>query len=161
MTRNKKTRILALTKWGLVLALPALLAVSAVRAEVDWGVRGGVYADEEDAFVGGEALLGMGHEWYFNPNVEFVFIERSDLVTLNGDFHKDFHKTGNLTVWAGAGPAIVMVDRNVPGGDNETDLGANFLFGVGARNGNVRPYGQAKVLISDDTQAVVAFGLRF
>jgi hypothetical protein len=58
---------------------------------------------------------------------------------------------GRISGWIGriTGPA-----------DSQTDVGANFLFGVGAR-GDVIPYLQGKLIVSDDTEFVIAFGLRF
>ena len=39
--------------------------------------------------------------------------------------------------------------------------GMNLVFGVGATKGDVRPYGQMKVVVSNDTQAVLGAGIRF
>ena len=76
--------------------------------------------------------------------------------------------SGNMTFWAGAGPAIIFRDFDDEGrrgrrddDDGETDFGANLLAGVGMVRGPVRPYGQVKVILSDETEAVLAFGVRF
>ncbi len=145
---------------GIALAA-AVLAPTIAAAQWDFGVRGGVYTDESDAFIGIELLhrLGAG-AWFFNPNVEWVFVERGDLVTLNADFHYDLDVDAPIYVWVGGGPAILF--NNSDRGDDETDPGLNLLAGVGFLPGEaVRPYVQGKVVLADETQAVLAFGVRF
>jgi len=151
----------ACRRWSVATAVVCFLGAGAVEAAVHWGVRGGVYADEEDLFIGGEALWNVGRDWRFNPNLEFVFVERGDLMTLNADFQRQIHTAGQLEVWAGVGPAIVLVDRDFPRSDDEADPGVNLMLGVGTRRGDLRPYGQVKILLSDDSQAVFGFGVRF
>jgi hypothetical protein len=151
-------------------ALAALTAFSAPApavGQVDFGVRGGVYTDAGEGFIGAEVLMPVTGQWFFNPNAEFVFVDPGSLWTLNGDFHYDFAREGNVTFWAGGGPAIIFRDFDDDGrrgrrdDDEETDFGANLLAGVGLVRGGVRPYGQVKVILSDDTEAVLAVGLRF
>lgn len=159
---SRKTLIL-----GVLVALAAVLASPAPAAgQVDLEVRGGVYTDVEDAFVGGGLLWQLTREWYFNPNAEWVFVSPGNLWTLNADFHFDFARRGPLSIWAGLGPALVFQDfdddRFGRGrGDDETDFGVNLLAGLGMDTGEVRPFVQGKILISDETEAVLAVGLRF
>ncbi|HEX9800930.1 MAG TPA: hypothetical protein VGC00_12250, partial [Thermoanaerobaculia bacterium] len=63
---------------SVVAALLALVAVPAA-AQVDFGVRAGAYLEDADPFVGLELLTRMGSsEWFFNPNLEFVFADERD-----------------------------------------------------------------------------------
>jgi hypothetical protein len=151
-----------------VLAVTALFLVpSLAKAEVDFGVRGGFYSDAEAGFLGAEALMGVTRSWYFNPNVEYVFVDNGSLWTVNGDFHYDFPTRSNLAVWAGGGPAVIFSSPDPDPGcrkceDNQTDLGLNLLGGVGfSKRGPIRPYVQGKVILSDNTEAAIAVGLRF
>ncbi len=148
--------------WTL-LTLGFLLAAGPAAADgFDFGLRGGIYTDESDAFVGAELLTRIGHgEWFFNPNVELVFVDRGDLATLNFDFHYDFRVQGPVYLWAGGGPALVF--RNPDRGDDETDGALNLLAGIGfkLRNSSVRPYIQGKAILSDETEGSIAFGIRF
>lgn len=147
--------------------LTAILAVpSPAEAQVDLDLRGGVYTDVEEGFLGGGALIRLTREWYFNPNLEWVFVSPGDLWTLNADFHFDLARRGDWSVWAGVGPAVVFQDFDDGGlrrrnGDDETDFGVNLLAGAGLPLGAVRPFVQGKVVISDQTEAVVAVGVRF
>ena len=102
-------------------------------AQVDFGVRAGAYLEDADPFVGLELLTRMGStEWFFNPNVEFIFADERDGISGNFDFHYDFVTTGDYYVWAGGGLAIINTEG--PGGqDDETDAGANLLGGIGWR----------------------------
>jgi hypothetical protein len=146
------------------LLIAPLLIISPVQAaDVDLGVRGGVYPDEEEPFLGGEVLFGMDQtqHWYGNPNVEYVFLDNGGLTTYSFDFHYDFSKAAAYTLWAGGGPTIIHRDFDVPPGVDNTDPGVNLLFGVGGTEGKVRPYGQFKVIVAEDPAAVAAVGIRF
>jgi len=143
------------------MAAAALLSVlaSAVPARADtFGVRTGFYTDAGDPFLGVEFLAGIGNRIYFNPNFEYVFTDDPDFMTFNVDFHYDFRTRSRAYVWAGAGLGVLYTNPEV--GDGNTDLGLNLLFGLGLK-GNVVPYVQGKVIVSDDTEFVVAFGVRF
>jgi hypothetical protein len=146
-------------------ATSLLLAASSARADVDFGLRGGVYSDASDPFAGVELLAPIGHSLYFNPNFEYVFVDHGDFFTLNFDAHYDFWSSPSASVWLGAGAAVLYTDpggpRGARNGDSQTDFGLNLLAGIGARRGPLRPYLQGKVIVSDDSQAVIAVGIRF
>ena len=138
----------------------AALAVPASADEVKFGVRGGYYTDAESAFLGIELLTALRPRLYFNPNIEYVFVDDAKYVTWNADFHYDFHVSGRSFAWLGAGLALASVN---PEGDDNTDndVAANFRAGIGVRTGSVIPYFQVKLIAKDDTEFVVGFGLRF
>ncbi len=140
------------------------LAISPAQARTtDFGVRGGVYPDEEEPFLGAEALFGVGQgqRWFGNPNLEHVFVDSGDLTSVSFDFHYDFLEGEPYTFWAGAGPTLIHKDRSRPGDDDTMNAGVNMLVGLGARKGDVRPYGQLKVVLADDSEAVLGVGVRF
>ena len=150
-----------------VLAMGLLALASGMRlyAGVDGDVRAGAYTDAEAAMIGGGVLFDLekSQHWFFNPNAELVFPDEGDLMTLNGDFHYDFASSKNVSYWVGAGPALLFSDDdNDFGDDNDnTDFGANLLAGLGAEHGNIRPFGQLKLTLADDSEAVLLFGIRF
>lgn len=148
---------------ALLISAAALLAVPTSARAVDFGVRTGIYTDASEAFVGVDALAQVGGAWFFNPNFEYVFVDDGDLFTLNGDFHYDFPVDGPTYVWAGGGPALIFrdLDDRRRDDDSETDFGLNLLAGVGWKAAGLVPYVQGKVIVSDDTEAVIAFGVRF
>ena len=116
-------------------------------------------------FLGAEALFGVGtgQRWFGNPNLEHAFADTggTDLTALSFDFHYDFPSGEPYTVWAGAGPTLIFRDRTSPGTAHDTDPGVNLVLGIGARKGDVRPYGQMKVVLADDSEAVLGVGVRF
>ena len=149
-----------LAPWLLAVALLSPTAAGAAM----FGVRAGEYTEVGEPFIGLEFLTQVVRpEIWFNPNFEYVLVDNGDLVTLNFDFHYDFDVPDPLLVWAGAGPALVysQIDRPRGDDDNETDIGLNLLGGVGWRVNSLVPYLQAKALLSDENEFVVAVGLRF
>lgn len=141
---------------GTPLILPTL-----AHAQTDFGVRGGVYTDESEGFVGLELVSRLrGSQWFFNPNLETVFVHRGDLFSANADFHYELPTSGQFDIWLGGGPAVIY--RRTRGENRSTDAGLNLLAGIGFSPHNpVRPYLQGKVVVSDKSEAVLGFGLRF
>lgn len=145
---------------ALALALAFGGATAASAQDIDGDLRIGLYSDVSELYVGGGLLTHMTGRWFFNPNVEYVFVDNGDLWTINADFHYDLARQREADFWLGGGPALVFRENRF--GNDETDFGVNLLGGVSfLRDRYFRPYFQAKLLISDDTEGVITFGLRF
>ena len=144
-----------------VLAL--CLSTGSAQAKTDFGVRGGAYSDVNEPFLGAEALFEVGttKRWFGNPNLEHAFADRGDLTTVSFDFHYDFPSGQPYSFWAGAGPTLIFRDRTLTGIEDRTDTGVNLVLGLGAKTGDVRPYGQMKVIVANDSEAVLGVGVRF
>jgi hypothetical protein len=142
-----------------LLSAVVLLGLAAPGAAGDFGIRAGYYTEIEDPFVGIEYLGRVQDRFFFNPNLEWVFVDDATYLTVNGDFHYDLLSSSRTYAWLGAGLGLIAYEPD--GGDTETDLGVNLLGGVGTRAGGVVPYVQAKIVISDDTEFVIGVGLRF
>ncbi len=139
-------------------ALFTLLASPGTARADNFGVRTGFYTDAGEPFLGVEFLARVANRVYFNPNFEYVFSDDPHFMTFNADFHYDFRTRSRAYVWAGGGLGVLYTDPKA--GDSKTDLGLNLLFGVGLK-GEVIPYVQGKVIVSDNSEFVIAFGLRF
>ena len=150
-------RALSLTTIAAAALLALLVFAPAARAD-NFGVRAGIYTDAGEPFAGIEYLARIGKRVYFNPNIEYVFTDDPHFVTFNADFHYDFPTHSRAYVWAGGGLGVLY--RDPKAGDSNTDLGLNLLFGAGLK-GEVVPYVQAKVIVSDNSEFVIAFGVRF
>lgn len=137
----------------------AVLSTPTPAAADMFGLRAGYYTKAEKPFVGAELLVPLSHSVFLDPNVEYVFTDGLTYMTFNADFHYDFPTHGPTYVWAGAGLAVLYTNPDGPGGSS-TDVGANFIFGVGHR-GPVVPYIQAKLIAKSDTEFVIGAGLRF
>ena len=146
-----------------VLAAVAVAFVPSAAPAADFGVRGGVYLEDADPFVGVEGLFQLGSsDWFFNPNVEAVFAEDRDRFSGNLDFHYDFLTRQDYSVWAGGGLALIHTDSDRDDDDESDDeVGVNFLAGVAWLLPDFRPYAQVKVVASDDAEIVAAVGIRF
>lgn len=155
MTRSTRTAQLTV-----LLAAALLMATPAAADDWDFGVRAGWYVDDvEGPFVGIEALTQIGDtQWWFNPNVEAAFGDDLDVVSASADAHYDF-ETDGPAIWAGAGLSVLRFDPRI--GDKETELGVNGLIGIGAKRGAFRPFAQAKVILSEETELVLMGGVRF
>jgi hypothetical protein len=157
-------RIRRIIVWGTLAATCALAWPG--KASADVGFRVGYLFDSEAVSVGMEMLTplnGVDGEWYFNPNVELAAGDRRDLLLLNADFHYDFATQSNTAVWVGAGPALLLVDRDVRFDDDDTDVdpALNMLVGLGAKTGSYRPFVQMKGILSDNSEAALSVGVRF
>lgn len=137
----------------------AVLSTPIPAAADMFGLRAGYYTKAEKPFVGAELLVPLTHSVFLDPNVEYVFTDGLTYMTFNADFHYDFPTHGPTYVWAGAGLAVLYSNPDGPGGSS-TDVGANFIFGIGHR-GPVVPYIQAKLIAKSDTEFVIGAGLRF
>lgn len=147
---------------GALLTLALLAFDSPARASAwDLGLRTGLYSDIEEAFVGVEGLTRIADtDFFFNPNGELVLIDNGDLFTVSLDVHYDLDLDLNeADIWLGAGPTVLF--RDPDRGRGHDDFGLNLLAGIGVRRGAVRPYGQLKVILADETEAVLAIGIRF
>lgn len=143
-----------------MLVVATLLSLPAAADDAKVGVRGGYYTDIEEPFIGAELLLKVAPRFYFNPNAEYVFLNNAKYFTWNADFHYDFHSRGSSFAWLGAGLAVTTFNPRGPNNSNN-DVAANILAGVGVQTGGLIPYFQAKVIAKDETEFVLAFGLRF
>src|SRR6266850_7851888 len=137
MSKNFILRSLLVTSVYLITTL--FLVSPSLTHATDFGVRGGVYPDEDQLFLGAEAVFDVTKtgRWFGNPNVEHVFADRGDLTTVSFDFHYDFPSGTPYTIWAGAGPSLIHRDLDRPGDHSTTDAGMNVLVGLGAKKGEV------------------------
>ena len=144
----------------LPLSLVAVLFAAVAPAHASQlDLRAGSYTDLKKPFAGLGFLSRVGGtSLYFNPNVEYVFVDDGRFGTLNFDAHYDLPTGGAPYVWLGGGLAIV---HSAPEhGGSTTDARANLLAGVGLRLGHSVPYVQAK-LITGYNEFVAAVGIRF
>ncbi len=90
--------------------LTVALLVPFISANAKVGVRLGTYTDAEELFIGGKYLVPIANHTYFNPNIEYVFVENSTFLTFNFDVHYDFVETEQLFFWGGGGLGIRVWD---------------------------------------------------
>jgi hypothetical protein len=147
----------------ILLAAAVLCLASIARADITPGVRVGAFFDAESAFIGGEVVTNLTEDWSFVPNVEYVFLDNASQFNFNFDFQYHIRTDSRFEFWAGAGPAIIHVDPDNELRDSETDFGANLFAGVGfpLRDARILPYVQPKLILADNVEFALAFGVRF
>ena len=141
---------------GLTISSPASARSTDVETRVSY------FAGAENIGLGVGLVSGLqssSSRWFINPNLEVVPGERTDILAANVDFHYDFAASEDLTVWAGGGPAVYVMDRDR--GDDRVEPALNLILGTGAHRGTVRPFVQAKGVFKDNPEAVLSLGLRF
>jgi hypothetical protein len=147
----------------------ALIATTGLARGQSLGIRAGQYTDIEEFFIGVELLSRVSNNFFFNPNVEYVFVENGNYMTFNLDLHYDFYTSSPLFVWLGAGLGLLYNNPEGPA-RSDTDLGVNLLFGLGLRTESaLTPYLQGKFILADrdggrngdNNEFVLAIGLRF
>ena len=158
-SRIRSTVVGALVATATTIAAATLIPA---KAEIDIDLRGGVNADVEGPFVGAGILteIGQSHSWFFNPNAEYSAGDSVDVLSLNADVHYDFATSTKWSPWLGIGPAFVTYDPEF-GEDDSNDVGLNLLAGAGAKRGKVRPFVQGKFLAADNSEFLVAGGIRW
>lgn len=146
---------------GFVL-LMSMLSVSFAYADSGSfvGVRAGLYTDVEEPFIGAEYLTGIAPSVDFNPNIEYVLIDNMTYMTFNIDTHYDFYDTRGGFMYLGGGLGISYIDIE-GASDSETDTGINLFAGGGLNRRSVIPYVQAKLVLGDYDEFVIAVGFRF
>lgn len=125
------------------------------------GFRIGVYSNTQSTFLGGEILAPIGNNWNINPNIEYVFIHNQTYVSFNLDF--DYFApidVRDLYLWAGGGAGLIYTKQKFSQ-YGETNLGINLLFGIGIQAGNVEPYFQPEIVLKNNPELALGFGIRF
>jgi hypothetical protein len=156
----RRNRYLFIVGAALFIALVSFVTSAEAKSAIKVGPRVGYYIDAGKLFLGGDLLMPIANSIYFNPNVEYVLADGFTYMTFNADFHYDFPSRKPSFVWLGAGVGGLYVNPEGPA-DGTTDLGLNLLAGVGLSRGPTIPYLQGKVILSDNTEFVIGFGLRF
>jgi len=128
------------------------------EAQTRFGVRGGVYLDQDDPFVGAHVVHKIQRGWMFNPNFEYVFVEPGSMFTINADLHYDLPSRSSTVFWLGGGLGISHFSvRDF----NNTDTGLNLLMGASFGRRGAIPFVQVKVRVADDSQLVLGGGVTF
>lgn len=142
------------------LAATFLFAASfeSASAQSRFGVRAGVYMDQDDGFVGVHAISVIARHWKFAPNFEYVLVDRGSLFTINADFQHDLPSRSSTVFWLGGGLGISHASfRDV----SNTDTGLNLLVGANFGRRPACPFIQAKVTFFDDNALVLGGGITF
>ena len=145
--------------FGSMLALLAVVPSSG-RAQVNThvGARLGYNFHTREALLSANLTVPMASRVEFYPSLDVYTPDRGNKIGFNGDVKVLLPASGSYNLYAGGGLGIV--NRNV-GDVSNTDVGVNLLFGIESRLGRIHPFGEARILLHDDTQLVLLAGVNF
>ena len=119
------------TRFVSVAFVVSVLAVPAAAQTV--GVRAGVSVDPEQFYFGGHAQTPpLVDRLHFRPNIEIGVGDDTTITALNVEFAYQFRSPEAWNVYAGAGPALNIIDS---GRDTDAEPGFNLLVGLAHEDG--------------------------
>jgi hypothetical protein len=149
-------KVVRLVSLVFVVSLLAAIVTPADAQAWRWGVRGGLYLDGTDPFLGVEAMRPITRNLSFNPNLEYAFADQR-IISANADVIYAFGVQPARFVYGGAGLGAIWGDT--------AELGLNLIIGYAAEMGGWSPYVQLKGVadITGDRseQIVLGGGIRF
>lgn len=138
--------------------LLSALSFGSAAAQTRFGVRGGYYLDQDEPFLGAHLVHKIQRGWMFNPNFEYILVERGSLFTINADLHYDLPSRSTTIFWLGGGLGISHFSVE---DFNNTDTGLNLLMGASFGRRGAIPFVQVKVRVDDGSQLVLGGGVTF
>lgn len=138
--------------------LLSALSFGSAEAQTRFGVRGGYYLDQDEPFLGAHLVHKIQRGWMFNPNFEYILVERGSLFTINADLHYDLPSRSTTIFWLGGGLGISHFSVE---DFNNTDTGLNLLMGASFGRRGAIPFVQVKVRVDDGSQLVLGGGVTF
>jgi hypothetical protein len=142
----------------LAFALAVTTTSASAQAGTHVGARLGYNFDSEDAILGANLTVPISTRIEFYPSLDLYTPDRGNKIGFNGDVKVLLPASGSYNLYAGGGLGIV--NRNV-GDVSNTDVGVNLLFGIESRLGRIHPFGEARILLHDETQLVLLAGVNF
>jgi hypothetical protein len=151
-----------------VLWISALTVVWIVAARVPsdaqgLGLRAGLSVAPDQFYFGAHAeSRPIVDELRFRPNVEAGFGSNLTVVAFNAEMVYPFELSNGTRLYAGAGPALVILSRNRrnPAAGNVTSLQPGFNFLVGVRLPG-RTFAELKLGVIDSPEVKIGFGFEF
>lgn len=153
---------------GILAALLLIANLNLATAQVGFspGIRGGIYTDDNDLFLGADVKADV-MMLSLIPNIEYVFVDNATFITINVDAAYDLSVVPMTDLYIGGGLGILYVDPDKVAGfdpDSESELGINVIGGAGFNAVALSPYVQAKYIIATGDfkdQLVISAGIRF
>ena len=137
-------------------AVFGVFAVTPAAAQTSAGIRAGLSVDPDQFYFGGHVETPpLVDQLRFKPNVEIGIGNDVTVVALNIEFAYVFPSQRAWNVYAGGGPALVIVDAN---DDTDSGGGFNLLVGVEHRSGL---FTEIKVGVADSPDLKIGVGYSF
>jgi hypothetical protein len=118
---------------GALVCVVMTLGLAAPVAAQDFGARAGVSIDPDQFYFGGHVQTApLVDRLHFRPNVEIGLGDDRTVIAFNFEFAYFFPTSHPWQLYAGAGPALNIIDRE---DDTDPEGGFNILLGVEHRRG--------------------------
>lgn len=143
---------------GIVAALSITSTSVIAQASTHVGARLGYNVDSEDAVLGANLTVPITTRIEFYPSIDLYTPARGNKIGFNGDVKVLLPLRTGPHLYGGGGVGIV--NRN-EGDVSNTDIGINLLFGIESKVGRIHPFGEARILLHDETQLVLIAGVNF
>jgi hypothetical protein len=141
---------------SLVAAFVVMSVTASAQSSTYVGARAGYNFQTDEVMLGASFTVPISTQIEFYPSLDLP--DRGNKIGFNGDVKIFLPTRAAYDLYGGAGLGIV--NQNL-GDVANTDLGLNLLFGIASRIGRIHPYGEARLLVHDDTQLVLFAGVNF
>jgi len=133
-----------------------VFAVAPAAAQTSAGIRAGLSVNPDQFYFGGHVETPpLVDQLRFKPNVEVGVGNDVTVVALNIEFAYVFPSQRAWHVYAGGGPALVVIDAS-----NDTDSGGGFNLLVGAEHQSGL-FMEVKVGVVDSPDLKIGVGYSF
>lgn len=142
----------------LLAALAITSTTASAQASTHVGARLGYNFDSEDAVLGFNLTVPISTRIEFYPSIDLYAPERGNRIGFNGDVKVLLPLRTGPHLYGGGG--VGLINQNV-GDLSNTDVGINLLFGIESKVGWIHPFGEARVMLYDETQLALIAGVNF
>jgi hypothetical protein len=118
----------------------------------------GYNLDNEEFLVGMQLTTPIGRYVEFYPSFDYYLVDAGTLWTVSLDMK--VRPAGQSASWLYLGGGMDVTRRAVGNFDNN-DTGLNLLAGFDPAVGRVRPFGELRFTLSDQTTSRFMMGLNF
>ena len=142
---------------AVVLACSLFPTAAGAAKLVQPGVRGGVYTDGSNWFLGVDVKTKVAMIAVV-PNFEWIFVDHANSYTLNVDGLFNVLPIPLMDPYIGAGIGTFYVKPDE--GNSKNDFVFNLIAGA-SFNVAINPFAQIKYVITDNSTWVIEGGIRF
>lgn len=140
-------------------ALLLSLGAGALQAQTDhahFGVHALYSTTFDDAGVGAQLSVPMARHLEFYPSFDVYFQSPGSLYA--GNIDVKYRTSGRRYDWVYVGTGINIAHQSV-GHDSETQAGWNLFAGAESLRGEVHPFAEARVTVTDQTRFQIQAGI--
>ena len=142
-----------------VLLVPAIAAVAHTQTDrMHIGPHVAFEFDNQDFAIGAQFSVPVAKRLEVYPSFDYYFVDIGSLWALNADLKWRVARERPDWLYLGTG---LNISRSTNGNLHHTDAGLNLIVGVESLKGKVHPFGEGRLIVSDETRFQLAAGLNF